>query len=365
MQEAEGGRGSSHRSGLGVESALSSSKLMASLLADRGQITVLLRHWQAGDRVALDRLLPVVHAELRRLARVHMRGERTGRTLQPTALVNEVYLRLAELHAMDWRDRAHFFAMASRLMRRVLVDAARARDAGKRGRSLVRVTFDEARVADTRREDAPDVLALDAALTALAAVDERKAKVVELRFFGGLTVEETAEILSVSAQTIVRDWSTAKLWLRRELTRASPAMTNNRWARIDTILQAALVRPPDARELFVKDACGDDATLCDEVLSLLAHAASADGFLEPTPSEPSKRLEPGEKLGPYTINEWIGAGGMGEVYRARDPRLGRDVAIKILPRAVSCRPGSAAALRAGGARGCRTQSSQHRHHSLR
>jgi RNA polymerase sigma factor (TIGR02999 family) len=169
--------------------------------------------------VALDRLLPVVHAELRRLARVHMRGERTGRTLQPTALVNEVYLRLAELHAMDWRDRAHFFAMASRLMRRVLVDAARARDAGKRGHNLVRVTFDEARLADARRGDAPDVLALDEALTALAAVDERKSKVVELRFFGGLTVEETAEILGVSDQTVVRDWSTAKLWLRRELTK--------------------------------------------------------------------------------------------------------------------------------------------------
>ncbi len=218
MQEAEGGPGSSHRSGVGVEST-SLSQLMSSLPADRGQITVLQRHWQAGDPVALDRLLPVVHAELRRLARVHMRGERTGRTLQPTALVNEVYLRLAELHAMDWRDRAHFFAMASRLMRRVLVDAARARGAGKRGRSLVRVTFDEARVADRQPDEAPDVLALDEALTALAAVDERKAKVVELRFFGGLTVEETAEVLNVSAQTVVRDWSTAKLWLRRELTR--------------------------------------------------------------------------------------------------------------------------------------------------
>ena len=176
-----------------------------------------------------------------------MRGERPGRTLQPTALVNEVYLRLAELQAMDWRDRAHFFAMACRLMRRVLVDAARARDAGERGRSVIRVTFDEARVVDPRRDAVPDVLALDEALTALAARDERKAKVVELRFFGGLSVEEAATALGVSVETVARDWSTAKLWLRPN-SQGNAAMTDDRWARIDTILQAALVRPPDARE---------------------------------------------------------------------------------------------------------------------
>ena len=194
---------------------------MASFLADRQQITLLLRDWQAGEHAALDRLVPVVHAELRRLARLHMRGERPGRTLQPTALVNEVYLRLAGLQAMDWRDRGHFFAMASRLMRRVLVDAARARDAGKRGRSVIRVTFDEARVLDPRRNAAPDVLALDEALTALAALDERKAKVVELRFFGGLSVEEAAAALGVSVETVARDWRTAKLWLRRELSKGT------------------------------------------------------------------------------------------------------------------------------------------------
>src|SRR5262245_15282077 len=175
---------------------------MAALQVDPEQITVLLRDWQAGDHLALDRLMPVVHDELRRLARVHMRGERAGRTLQPTALVNEVYLRLADLQAMEWRDRAHFFAMASRLMRRVLVDAARARGAGKRGRSIVRVTLDEARIADRRQHTTPDVLLLDKALTALAALDERKARVVELRFFGGLTVDEAAEVLGVSAETV-------------------------------------------------------------------------------------------------------------------------------------------------------------------
>ena len=185
--------------------------------SDPAQITLLLKRWQAGDRVAFDRLIPVVHGELRRLARTHMRGERPDRTLQPTALVNEVYLRLAGLQAMDWRDRAHFFAMASRLMRRVLVDAARARDADKRGRSMVMVSIDEALVVDPRHAGEPDVLALDEALTALEVADERKARVVELRFFGGLTVEETAAVLDLSVETIARDWRFAKLWLRREV----------------------------------------------------------------------------------------------------------------------------------------------------
>jgi len=192
---------------------------MASLLARREEITHLLHVWQTGDRLALDRLIPVVHAELHRLARLHMRGEAPERTLQPTALVNEVYLRLAQLHAINWHDRAHFFAMASRLMRRVLVDAARARGAHKRGRSAICVTFDEERVADRRADAVLDVVALDAALTALAAVGERQARVVELRFFGGLNVEETAAVLGVSVETIARDWRMAKLWLRRELSK--------------------------------------------------------------------------------------------------------------------------------------------------
>jgi len=156
---------------------------------------------------------------LRRLARVHMRGERPDHVLQPTALVNEVYLRLAQLHSIQWRDRTHFFAMASRLMRRILVDAARARRAGRRGRSYVRVTLNEARAVNAPDADLPDVLALDQVLTRLAALDMRKAHLVELRFFGGLTMEESAEVLDVSAETAARDWRTAKLWLRRELSR--------------------------------------------------------------------------------------------------------------------------------------------------
>jgi RNA polymerase sigma factor (TIGR02999 family) len=193
---------------------------MASQPLDQARITALLQRWQAGDRAALDCLMPVVHAELRQLARIHMRREAIGLTLQPTALVNEAYVRMTELCAMTWQDRAHFFAMASRLMRRVLVDAGRARHARKRGGSAIRVTWDENRMAGRRPDPASDVLALDAALTALAAVHDRKARVVELRFFGGLTVAEAAAVLGVSAETVARDWRTAKLWLLREITRA-------------------------------------------------------------------------------------------------------------------------------------------------
>ena len=185
--------------------------------ADR--LTVLLHAWMAGEGEALDRLMAVVQSELRRLARVHMRGERRDHTLQPTALVNEVYIRLADLRRLEWRDRAHFFNMVSTLMRRVLVDAARARGACKRQRSRVCVTFNEDRIADRRPEPAVDVLALNEALTILATVDERKARVVELRFFGGLSIEEAAQVLQVSVETVARDWRTAKIWLRREISR--------------------------------------------------------------------------------------------------------------------------------------------------
>lgn len=187
------------------------------------ELTALLQQWSAGDKGALDQVMGKVHSELRRLAAFHLRDERRDHTLQPTALVHEVYVRLAGLHTMTWHDRAHFFAMASRTMRRVLVDAARAHHAEKRGDGLVRVSLSEAvrlEADDTAdASDAPDMLALDAALTALAAFDERKARVVELRFFGGLSVEESAAALGVSAETVARDWRTAKLWLRRELDR--------------------------------------------------------------------------------------------------------------------------------------------------
>ena len=184
---------------------------------DAHKATALLRAWGAGDAAALEQLIPLVHDELRRLARRFMGGERAGHTLQPTALVNEAYLRLVDLRQMRWQDRAHFLAMAARLMRRILVDAARSKGYRKRGGDAHRVSFDEALgVTDARGED---LVAVDEALTRFEAVSARRAEVVELRFFGGLSVEETAEALKVSPETVKRDWKLAKVWLRRELDR--------------------------------------------------------------------------------------------------------------------------------------------------
>jgi RNA polymerase sigma factor (TIGR02999 family) len=180
-----------------------------------GVVTQLLRAWGDGDAAAFEQLAPLVEAELRRLARGYMARERQGHTLQTTALVNEAFLRLTDARHIRWQDRAHFLGISARLMRRVLVDHARARGYRKRGGGAQRVTLDEALVASP--DPGLDVLALDRALEALAEVDDRMSKVVELRFFGGLSVEETAEALHVSPDTVKRDWRLAKLWLLREL----------------------------------------------------------------------------------------------------------------------------------------------------
>src|SRR3954454_13455487 len=180
-----------------------------------GAVTALLRAWGNGDEGALERLTPLVEAELRRLARGYMRRERRDHTLQVTALVNEAFLRLTDARRVRWQDRAHFLGISARLMRRVLVDHARSRGYRKRGGGAERVTLDEELV--TAPDPPVDVLALDRALEALAALDIRKSRVIELRFFGGLSVEETAEVLHVSADTVKRDWRLAKLWLLREL----------------------------------------------------------------------------------------------------------------------------------------------------
>ena len=180
-----------------------------------GQVTEFLREWSEGDQTALERLLPLVEAELRRLARGYMGRERRGHTLQATALVNETFLRLTAARKVRWQDRAHFLGISARLMRRVLVDHARARGYQKRGGGALKVTLTEALAVSA--EPALDLVGLDRALEGLAAVDARKAKVIELRFFGGLSVEETAEVLHVSSDTIKRDWRLAKLWLLHEL----------------------------------------------------------------------------------------------------------------------------------------------------
>ncbi|MGD1068599.1 MAG: sigma-70 family RNA polymerase sigma factor [Bryobacteraceae bacterium] len=179
-----------------------------------GDISVLLSAWKNGDRRALDRLTPMVYAELHQLARRYMRRERPGHSLQATALVNEAWMRLVDYKRMQWQDRAHFFAVSAQLMRRILVERARRRNL-KRGGGAPHVSLEETVLVDTG--GATDVVALDDAMNALARLDQRKAQVVEMRFFGGLTVEETAEVLKVSPVTVMRDWSTAKAWLYREL----------------------------------------------------------------------------------------------------------------------------------------------------
>jgi RNA polymerase sigma factor (TIGR02999 family) len=177
--------------------------------------TALLQAWGRGDRTAFDQLLPLVHAELRRVAQRQMDDERQGHTLQATALVHEVYLRLIDIKRVSWQDRSHFFAMAARLMRRVLVDHARARRSQKRGAGARWTSLDAVPVMDAGPN--VDILALDAALDALARQDPRKGQVVEMRYFAGLTIEETAASLDVSVDTVMRDWRLAKAWLHRAL----------------------------------------------------------------------------------------------------------------------------------------------------
>ena len=181
-------------------------------------VTMLLRAWTGGDQGAFDQLVAVLYQELRRTARAYMRRERAGHTLQTTALVNEVFLRLVDIHQVQYHDRVHFLTMAAQLMRRILVDHARRRGYLKRGAGEGPVPLDELAVISPSRNT--DFVVLDDALNALANRDARKAKVVEMRFFGGLSVEETAAALNVSPQTVLRDWSLAKAWLRHEMTPA-------------------------------------------------------------------------------------------------------------------------------------------------
>jgi RNA polymerase sigma factor (TIGR02999 family) len=180
-------------------------------------LTQLLVAWGEGDRAALDHLVPLVNTELRRLARSYMRGERQNHTLQTTALVNEAYLRLVDQKHVRWQNRAHFLAIAAQLMRRILVDYARRRQYQKRGAGAMQVTLAEAE--SLANESSPDLVALDEALSELARMDPRRSQVVELRFFGGLSIGETAEALKLSPTTVERDWTIAKAWLHKELVK--------------------------------------------------------------------------------------------------------------------------------------------------
>jgi len=188
------------------------------------EITRLLRAWLGGDGEALEHLAPLVYGELRKIAHGYMRGEREGATLQATALVHEAYLRLVDAGSVDWQDRAHFFAVSAQMMRRILVDAARARVRAKRGGPAVKLSLDEA--PDLSSGRSKELVAVDDALHALSRLDPRKAKVVELRFFGGLSVEDTAAVLRISPQSVLRDWRLARSWLLREL-RSGAASAND------------------------------------------------------------------------------------------------------------------------------------------
>ncbi len=188
----------------------------STMAAQLETVTAMLAEWsESGNREALDRLMPIVYDELRRQAARYLKHERQGHTLQTTALVHEAYVRLIDQAGVRWQNRAHFFGIAAEMMRRILVDHARRRRAAKRGGDSLKVTLDEA--INASAEPNLDLIAVDGALTKLASLDQQQARVVELRFFGGLSVDETAEVLGISERTVKRDWSVAKAWIRREL----------------------------------------------------------------------------------------------------------------------------------------------------
>jgi RNA polymerase sigma factor (TIGR02999 family) len=182
-------------------------------------VTLLLRKWSDGDESALEQLTPLVYDELHRLAHQHMRRESAGHVLQTSALINEAYLRLVDQPKIQWESRAHFFGIAARLMRRILVDDARKRNSAKRGGSLIQVPWDE--VENLAQQQAANVVAVDDALKRLEAIDARQSQIVELRFFGGLSIDETANVLRVSPGTVMRDWTFARAWLRNEMSAAN------------------------------------------------------------------------------------------------------------------------------------------------
>jgi len=182
-------------------------------------ITDMLLDWGKGDRAALDRVMPLIYQELRRMAHRQMRRERAGNTMQTTGLINEAYLRLIDYERVQPRDRSHFFAIAAQAMRRILIERARSRNSAKRGSGGQKVSLEE--VADLIDERAASLVALDEALTTLATIDPRKAQIVELKYFGGMTIEETAQALDVSTPTVERDWQMARIWLHREINRTS------------------------------------------------------------------------------------------------------------------------------------------------
>ena len=320
-----------------------------------GSVTRLLAAMRAGRVEAEAELLERLYGELKKLARQYMRHERPGHMLQPSALVNEAYLRLLGSEGRSWHSRPHFLAHAAQAMRRILVDHARARRAEKRGGADVCVSLDELLSGSAEPEDQvatrltarrEELIAIDTALNELAALDARQAKIIELRYFTGLEEEEIAVALGVSARTVFRQLRAGRLWLLRQIERTSHhVMTPERWSRVTHLVNEALDSPPDRRPSFLDSACGGDESLRADVESLLAQADRTNGRLaEPwfnvdealhrltreATAVPLMVLSVGMRLGPYEVLSPLGQGGMGEVWRARDTRLARTVAIKVL-----------------------------------
>ena len=253
----------------------------------RAEVTTLLHAWSRGDQAAFDKLAPIIYTELRRLARHYMARERRDHTLQPTALVHEAYMRLADLQHLHWKNRVHFYAISAQVMRRVLVDFARSRERRKRGGSYQRLSLEDC--VDLGEQHDAALIALDDALTTLASSDARKCQVVEMKFFGGLSTEEIAESLHVSAETVLRDWKLAKLWLLRELSAREAAMTGERRQQVEEIVMSLLPLGTSERAARLDLACANDPELRREVESLLAQESRADRFLETPALEAAAR----------------------------------------------------------------------------
>ena len=331
-------------------------------------ITQLLVAWGHGDEAALNRMIPLVHRELQQIARRCMGGERGGHSLQPTALVNEAYLRLVDVQQMNWQNRAHFLAMAARLMRRILVDHARSKGYAKRGGGAARMTLDDALVVPN--EPGRDLVALDDALEALATGGRAqephdRAQIFRRAERGGDRCGVRRVARHREARLAARESVAAAraAWGRRHegsstrdiesRTASAPRGTTmhaDRWRRVQELYHAAYERPVHARGAFLDEACAGDATLREEVESLLAQPVSADESLERAargvalPTTP-RSFAAGTRLGPYEIAGPLGAGGMGEVYRARDSQLNRDVALKVLPELFALDPDRLARFR--------------------
>ena len=327
---------------------------------------MLLDAWTGGDQRALERLTPIVYEELHRLARRYMQRERPGHSLQTTALVNEAYIRLVDYKRMQWQDRAHFFAVSAQLMRRILVDHARRHNL-KRGGGVQHVSLEEAAAVGGGGDT--DLVALDDAMNALARIDPRKVQVVEMRFFGGLSVEETAEVLKVSPVTVMREWNTARAWLYRELTgETSGALQRNAPRSMEAGRRSTAVGAgPSARRTrrFVRQAwpatsAGARSPIAargrpgGRTISGSACHRSGRGVRRPRgeAAEDCRAVGSGAKLGSYDIIGPLAAGGMGEVYEHATPGSSeccdQDFAPSILGRQRTAAP-----FRAGSALGVR------------